>query len=41
MALAEAQMERVKYDIALRDLIVDVKLSFFELAYLEAEDPYK
>ena len=35
MALAEAQMARLKVDIALRDLIVDVKLSFHELAYLE------
>jgi outer membrane protein TolC len=35
LALAEAQMARLRYDIALRDLIVEVKLSFFELAYLE------
>jgi outer membrane protein TolC len=35
MALAEAQMARLQVDIALRDLIVEVKLSFHELAYLE------
>jgi outer membrane protein TolC len=35
MALAEAQMARLKVDIALRDLIVEVKLSYHELAYLE------
>jgi outer membrane protein TolC len=35
MALAEAQMARLKVDIALRDLVVEVKLSYHELAYLE------
>jgi outer membrane protein, heavy metal efflux system len=36
MALTEAHLARLGYDIALRDLIVETKVSFFELAYLES-----
>ncbi len=35
VALEKAKIAQVKHELALRDLIVDVKMSFHELAYLE------
>ncbi|MCK6482124.1 MAG: TolC family protein [Planctomycetaceae bacterium] len=35
LALREAEMERLRYDMALRDAIVEVREAFLELAYLD------
>ena len=35
LALQEAEMERLRYDMALRDAVVEVREAFLELAYLD------
>ena len=35
VTLKEVEIERVKYEQVVRDLIVDLKLSYHELAYLQ------